>query len=186
MRTRTLPGLAVVVLLQLVGLIPISVSGPAMQSSVEYEVKAAFLLNFTKFIGWPERATPGAESPFSICIWGDDPFGPVLDKTIQGESVNGHPLVVQRLGHTDPKACQILYLGHLEKGTERATKELLGSLGPGTLTVGEGDNFVRDGGMVAFVVENRRVRFNINLSASRNGLLTMSSRLLAVAKTVYK
>lgn len=154
---------------------------PSAESQhLEYEVKAAFLLNFTKFIEWPPSATSTPPAPFNICVMGDDPFGPVLDQTVQGETVNRRPLVIQRLGHSAPKSCQIVYIPH----TGPALKDLLATLGPGVLTVGEEDTFLRDGGMIAFVLENRRVRFSVNLAPARSAMLTLSSRLLSVAKAV--
>ncbi len=107
-------------------------------ASLEYEVKAAFLLNFTKFIEWPAAEPGTAEGPFNICLAGDDPFGSVLEQTIQGEKVNGQLLVIQRVGHTPTKGCRIVYIDRGEKDV----KELLGTLGPGVLTVGEGENFL--------------------------------------------
>jgi hypothetical protein len=159
-----------------------AMSSASNSPSLEYEVKAAFLLNFTKFIDWPASETAASDDPFVICILGDDPFGAVLDRTFEGEEVNGRKVMIQRLGHTMSKGCQVLYVSRAEKGI----RELLGAAPPGTLTVGEGEAFVKDGGMIAFVLDNRRVRFNINLSAARNGRLTLSSRLLAVAKSVEK
>jgi hypothetical protein len=153
----------------------------AHHSSLEYEVKAAFLLNFTKFIEWP-TAEPSADGAFNICIWGEDPFGTALDQIIQNEKINGRPLAIQRLGRTPFKGCRILYIDRNEK----EVKEILGTMRPGVLTVGEGERFLKDGGMIAFVVENRRVRFGINLSATRSASLTLSSRLLSVARSVDK
>jgi hypothetical protein len=172
------------VLLWLLPLAPFAIphqAGSAAPQSLEYQVKAAFLLNFTKFIEWHALPETAPDSVFTICILGEDPFGTVLDRTVEGETVNGRKLVVQRVDHIS-NACQILYISRSEKGS----KELLGKVDPGTLTVGEGDGFTREGGMIAFVLDNRRVRFTINLSATRNALLTLSSRLLAVAKAVEK
>src|SRR5579883_1484108 len=67
------------------------------QGPTEYDVKAAFLLNFTKFIEWPESAFESASAPFRICIAGEDPFGDALDKMMQGESVGRHRLEVRRI-----------------------------------------------------------------------------------------
>ena len=159
-------------------------SAAPSQPSLEYQVKAAFLLNFAKFIEWaPSEAAP-SDSPFAICVIGEDPFGLVIEQIIQGETVNGRKLAVQRITTESPetaKSCQIVYVGKVQ-----GIKELLSGIGPGVLTVGEGDAFIRDGGMIAFVLDHRRVRFIINLSAARNGQLTLSSRLLAVAKSVEK
>jgi len=156
-------------------------AAPPPKAAPEPDVKAAFLLNFTKFIEWPQ-ADSSPSAPFPICIWGEDPFGPVLDQILQGEMVNGHPLVAQRLNRTSSKACRIVYVDHNEK----VDRDILEAFGPGVLTVGEGESFTREGGMIAFVLENRRVRFNINLTATRNAGLTLSSRLLSVARLVEK
>ena len=147
--------------------------------ALEYKVKAAFLLNFTKFIEWS-----GSESmpAFSICLVGDDPFGPVLDKMVQGESVGGRKIIVQRTSRDAAKGCQIAYIAK----SERNPKEILSGLAPNVLTVGEGESFIRDGGVLAFVIDKGRVRFDISLAAARNEQLTVSSRLLTVARSVER
>jgi hypothetical protein len=148
----------------------------------EYDIKAAFLLNFTKFIEWPSKPGDTVDDRFNICVWDDDPFGAVLDQTVKGENVNGRPLVVRRLRKDPSESCKILYI----EPSQKSVKEILGILGPGVLTVGEGEQFVKEGGMVGFVIENRRVRFDINLPATRNAGLNLSSRLLSVARRVDK
>jgi hypothetical protein len=152
---------------------------PAGQPT-EYQVKAAFLLNFTKFIEWPVSDQPASSAPFTICILGEDPFGPALDQIIEGETANGQRIAVQRSRREPVKNCQLLYVDKAERGIP----EILTNVGRGVLTVGEGENFLREGGMIAFVLENRRVRFNINLPAARNASLKFSSKLLNVAKVV--
>jgi hypothetical protein len=149
----------------------------------EYQVKAAFLLNFTRFVQWPAAAFANASSPFTICVLGDDPFGDALDQVVEGESAGTRKLAVRRI-HQPPaaKSCQILFVG-------RSQKDIAGTvsgLGPGVLTVGEGAAFLRGGGMIAFVLEQRHVRFDINHRAAARASLNLSSRLLAVARTVQK
>jgi len=147
----------------------------------DYQVKAAFLLNFTKFIEWPAAAFAARDAPIAICILGDDPFGSALDQIVAGEVVNGRPVAAQRIKRVPPpKSCQVLFVGRPEKDAA----EILPGLGPGILTVGEGPSFVHGGGMIAFVVENRRVRFEINQAAAENAGIKLSSRLLNVAKSV--
>ena len=152
-------------------------------SRLEYQVKAAFLLNFTKFVEWPPSAFDAADSPIAICVLGDDPFGNALDQIVAGEVVNGRKVVVRRIKRTPaPKSCQVLFVSRPEK----EVLSILSGLGPGVLTVGEGESFVRDGGMIAFVVENRRVRFGINQTAAETAGLKLSSKLLNVARSVEK
>lgn len=172
----------VVALCLLLALSLVSRSAAADQQPLEYEVKAAFLLNFTKFIEWPAAALPGPDAPFSICILGDDPFGQILDRMVEGESVEGHKLAVRRIGRGQAGTCQVAFAG----GSEKELAKTLTGLGPGVLTVGEGDSFLREGGMIAFVLENRRVRFDINHSAAVKAALRVSSKLLSVARTVAK
>jgi len=156
--------------------------GQAPEQFLEYQVKAAFLLNFTKFIDWPPG--PGApDSPIGICILGKDPFGRALDDVVQGETINGRPLIVERLSPGRvPQFCQVLFIGAAEKDVPK----ILSGLGRGILTVGDGDKFVRAGGMIAFVLEDRHVRFDINQTAAANAGLKLSSKLLSVARSVEK
>jgi hypothetical protein len=150
---------------------------------IEYQVKAAFLLNFTKFIQWPETSFETSDSPIAICVLGRDPFGSALDQLVAGESVNGRRVTIQRVQRApSPKSCQVLFAASVEKDVLK----LLPDLGPGVLTVGEGDGFLRGGGMITFVLENRRVRFEINQARAEKAGLKLSARLLNVAKAVEK
>lgn len=155
----------------------------AFAQASEYEVKAAFLLNFTKFIDWPPAVFAESGSPFNICVLGKDPFGNILDRLVEGEKVAGHPLTVRKIAQTpsEPK-CQIIFIDESAKDVP----QILKAAGTGTLTVGEGDRFIREGGMIAFVVENHRVRFDINRTAAEAAELKLSSRLLGVARFVQK
>jgi hypothetical protein len=147
----------------------------------QYQVQAAFLLNFTKFVEWPASAFAAQDSPIAICILGADPFGSALDQMVAEEEVNGRKVAARRVKQAPPpKSCQVLYAG----GSEKDVSKILSALGPGTLTVGEGEAFVRDGGMIAFVIEKRRVRFEIDRAAAEKAGLKLSSRLLNVAKSV--
>jgi YfiR/HmsC-like len=155
----------------------------APEQSLEYQVKAAFLLNFTKFIDWPPTAFAETDSPMSICILGKDPFGRVLDDIVQGEVVKSRKVNVQRLSQSPaPKSCQVVFIDSAEKDLPKT----LNSLGHGVLTVGEGEKFIREGGMVAFVIEDRHVRFHINQTVALNAELRLSSKLLRVARSVEK
>jgi hypothetical protein len=148
---------------------------------LEYQVKAAFLMNFTKFIQWPLSAFTDAGAPLSICILGDDPFGSTVDQLVEGETADGRKLIVQRLHEPPrPKSCQVVFFNKAGKDTSKT----LATLGPGILTVGQGDGFLREGGMIAFVIENRRVRFDINQSVAQSAGLALSSKLLGVARQV--
>jgi hypothetical protein len=154
----------------------------AADESLEYQVKAAFLLNFTKFIEWPPAAFELPNSPVTICILGEDPFGGSLNQIVAGESVNGRNIAVLRIDRPPAqKVCQVLFWGK-----SNAPSKAVPELGPGVLTVGEGERFVREGGMIGFLIDNRRVRFDINQSKAEGAGLKLSSKLLSVARTVEK
>jgi hypothetical protein len=153
----------------------------ANQPPLEYQVKAAFLLNFTKFVEWPAEAFPAADSPIAICISGDAPIGPALEQTVEGESVSGRKIVVQK-APPDLSKCQVLFIGRAAKEVAR----LLNGLGRSVLTVGEADNFLAEGGMIGFVIDNRRVRFDISQKAVAASTLKLSSKLFNVARQVEK
>jgi hypothetical protein len=149
----------------------------------EYQVKALDLFNFTKFVDWPATSFTDEHSPFGICVLGDDPFGKFLDRILEGEEINGRKLVIQRIRRApEEKSCQILFVS----GSEKEVSKTLSPLGPGVLTVGEGDEFRRAGGVITFIIENRHVRFDINQRAAGNARLVISSRLLKVARTVER
>jgi hypothetical protein len=153
----------------------------AQEPPLEYQVKAAYLLNFTKFVQWPESAFSDQRSPLAICILGEDRFGTSLDEIVKGEVVNGHELVVQRIRRvTEARSCQVVYIG----APEKEAPKILDDLRPGILTVGEGEKFLEHGGIIAFVIENRRVRFDIDQRAAGRSMLTLSSRLMSVARSV--
>jgi hypothetical protein len=149
----------------------------------EHQVKAAFLMNFTKFVEWPDTAFRDASQPITICIYGDDPFGPALDQVVEGETVAGRRLAVERLRRPPAaKACQVLYIAR----SERDPAAIVAAAGPGVLTVGDQDSFLHEGGTIAFVLQARHVRFDISLRAAAKASLTISSRLLNVARAVQR
>jgi len=153
----------------------------AASASLEYEVKAAFLLNFTRFVEWPPSAFASPDSPLNICIIGDDPFGRAIDQLVEGEFVNQHRITVERIRTDQPKTCQELFVGN-----NGSIPTAFSAANPAVLTVGEGEDFIRQGGVIAFVIDNRRVRFDINVKAATNVGLKLSSKLLSVARSVEK
>ena len=160
-----------------------AIAARADEPNREYQIKAAFLLNFTKFVAWPDSAFPDAHAPLTICVLGDDPFGGALDRLVQGEEVNGHSLAVERIRRTPrPKSCQVLFVGKAEKEVAATLRDV----GPGVLTVGEGDSFLKEGGMIAFVLQENHVRFDIRQRAASAASLALSARLLGVARSVQR
>lgn len=169
-------------LLLIILMTPIFVSRAPGREQSEYDVKAAFLYNFTKFVDWPQQ--PGSrQEPMCICIVGADPFGSSVDRIVEGKSVNGRPLVVRRLNRfEDAKACAIAFISTSEKARVRSILDTL--KGSTVLTVGDTPQFAELGGVINFVLEDNLIHFEINVDAARVQGLTISSRLLGLARIV--
>lgn len=149
----------------------------------EYEVKAAFLYNFAKFVDWPPRAFPDSSTPLRICVLGRDPFGDILSRAVRGKSVSGRPISSQPVqSSADARPCHILFIGSSDPAFLKQALAPLHDLP--MLTVGESKDFLPLGGMINFVLEQDRVRFEINLTAAERHHLKLSSKLLSVARIV--
>jgi hypothetical protein len=151
--------------------------------SKEYQVKAIFLFNFAQFVAWPTNVFSDTQTSLTIGVLGDDPFGSFLDETVQGEKVNGHPLVIQRYQRVeDVKTCQILFVSRSEYSRMVQILDIL--KGRNILTVGDMEGFVKSGGVVRFVTEENKIHFRISLEAAKNANLTISSKMLRLAEIV--
>ena len=151
----------------------------------EYQVKAAYLYNFGRFVKWPAGLAAGKGDSFPVCVLGRDPFGPILDSTLAGEALDGKPVVIRRIVRPQDAAdCRILFVSSTE---ENHLKEILAAIDQvGVLTVSDIPGFSRRGGMIQFVVEGDRIRFEINLATAESAKLVLSSELLKVAAAVRR
>nr|MDP9121118.1 YfiR family protein [Acidobacteriota bacterium] len=157
--------------------------GAAPAPSLEYDVKAAFLFNFAKFVEWPPETFPDERAPLALCIIGDDPFGASLESLVAGEKLDHRPLTVRHTSRPgDLKSCQIAFIARSE---EARMPEILAALrGTSVLSVGESDHFAEQGGIIQFVLEANRVRFAVNLDALEHTRLKASSKLLRLARVI--
>jgi hypothetical protein len=149
----------------------------AQDTELEYRVKAAYLFNFTKFIDWPVTATDGDNS-FSICIAGRNPFGAALASTLVGETAAGRSTATRVVNPGDADSCQVLFV---PRGVA-AAPYFRGVEGAPVLTVGESPDFLAQGGVINFVIDEGRVRFEINQMAAERAQLKVSSRLLQLGR----
>ena len=151
----------------------------------EYQVKAAYLYNFGRFVKWPAGIAAGKGDSFPVCVLGRDPFGSILDSTLAGEALEGKPVVIRRIARPqDALDCRILFVSSTE---ENHLKEILAAIDrAAVLTVSDIPGFSRRGGMIQFVVEGDRVRFEINLASTERARLVLSSELLKVAAAVRR
>ena len=149
---------------------------------VEYQLKAAFLYHFTKFVTWPEQEAE-VEGIVKIGILGEDPFSQSLEAVFIESPADGRQYEIIRSNETiDVLDCQIVFINLQDSATiSRAIKHLRDHP---VLTVGETMGFARLGGMIGFVVEDNKVRFEINLRASEEAELAINSRMLALANIV--
>jgi len=151
----------------------------------EYQVKATYLYNFGRFVRWPGTVPAGKGDSFSVCVIGQDPFGSILDSTLAGEALDGKPVLLRRISKPqDAGECRILFISSTE---EKHLSEILTALNQsGVLTVSDMPGFTRRGGMIQFVLEGDRVRFEINLASAESARLVLSSELLKVAASVKR
>jgi hypothetical protein len=155
--------------------------GFAQKSSPsEYQIKAAFLYNFAKFVEWPPQAFTNPQSPIVIGVLGKNVFGDDLERTIHNKTVNHHPFLCEEI-HSVREAtnCQILFISASEK--TRLPKILKDLRGKNILTVSETDQFIQVGGMINFVIEDDEIHFQINDDAAKRAGLKISSKLLSLA-----
>jgi len=155
----------------------------AQDNPSEYQLKAAFVYNFAKFVDWPPNVYPKPESPFAICILGTDPFGSVIDDTLRGKTVADHPVVVRRDKElAAARRCQIIFVSASEK--DRLPDILAGLKGANALMVGDFEGFAAAGGAIELTLQDSRIRFAINPDAADGAGLRISSKLLALATIV--
>jgi hypothetical protein len=167
--------------LVLVLLVPVFAS--CLKAATEYEVKAAFLFNFAKFIEWPLEVLKPGNQPMVIGVLGDSPLGQSLAAVVDKQTVKGHRIEVRHYSTADDvSSCQILFINSAEK--KRVKNALQQAQSASILTVGEDPEFAAEGGMINFVLVDKTVRFEINTKAVAAAKLKVSSKLLAVAHKV--
>jgi hypothetical protein len=151
-------------------------------ASREYSIKAAFLYNFVKFVDWPAQALPSSSNTLVIGVLGRNPFGSALN-TLSGKTVKGKTLVVRQFSSVPEQgACHVLFISSSEQDR---MKQLLDALRSSSiLTVSETRGFAQSGGIINFVVQDEKVRFEINPAAAERARLNLSSDLLRLAKIV--
>jgi hypothetical protein len=153
------------------------------QAIDEYQVKAAFLYTFAKFVQWPTDAFKSPNDPILVCVLGHNPFGNSLEEVIRGKSMEGHAFVFRQVADAEQASvCQILFVSSSD---DKHFRSLAGRLKPaGILTVGEAQGFASEGGVINFKLDAGRVRFEINVDAAEHAQLHISSKLLSLAQIV--
>ena len=158
--------------------------------SSEYLIKAGFIYNFANLVQWPATSFAQPDSPIVIVILGEDHFGTTLDRALDGKKVNARSFVIKRarsmaeLQRTlgQQKECQILYVSSSEMPHLGEAIQML--KGVPVLTIGETPGFAKNGGIINLILEDNKVRFEVNVTAAKEADLNISSRLLALARIV--
>lgn len=157
------------------------------QQSVEYKIKAAYLLNFAKFVEWPTNRFPSATSPITVGVLGKDPFGADLDRIMAGRLIEGRKFEIIRAA--EPEASLVCHIVFVSSSERRRSPQIIESLHKANvLTVGEHEQFLQQGGIIRFFLHNdplrseSTVRFEINPAAAQQAGVRISSKLLHIAK----
>jgi hypothetical protein len=161
---------------------------PSLQVSAqkpsEYEVKAVYLDQFGKFVRWPAESHAASEA-FTICVLGEDPFGEILERVLEGETFDGKRPAVRRIRRVEAAAeCRMVFISASER--DSLMEILEGLRQRSILTVSDIGDFSRRGGMIQLVLDSGRVRFEVNLEAAAGAGLELSSELLKVARAVRR
>ncbi len=155
------------------------------RSEREYQIKAAFLYNFTKFVEWPADRFADDSAPIILCVFGKDPFGATLEDTVTGKTVKGRHIDIRRIDNIDDlDACHVLFVGLSEP--ERLRQIVASSHGANVLTVGDMDDFVEFGGVISLIKRANKIRFEINLVAAKQARLKLDLKLVTLASSVKK
>ena len=153
--------------------------------SRENQVKAAFIYNFAQFVEWPDDAFPGNGAPFVIGILGDGALHATLEQALKGKTAGGREFAVRNYRTVaDIQRCHILFVGAAEQG--RAGEVIQRVARQGTLTVGDFDGFTAQAGVVRFLTEDNKLRFEVNVEAANDEHLRVSSKLLKLARIYNK
>ena len=159
------------------------VSAGGAKSVGEYQVKAVFLYNFTKFVNWPTNADTSTNTPFVIGIVGEDPFGTTLDDAVRGEQMQNRPIVIRRFRSDEAIGnCQVLFIARSEK--DRLGEVLEQMKGRATLIVADTVRAAEHGCMINLLLAQGSVKMEINQSLVEAAGLQVSSKLLSLARIV--
>jgi hypothetical protein len=159
--------------------------GARADQPLELAVKATYLYKLAPFVTWPATAWGAPNAPLVICIQGQDPFGPVIDRAIAGQRIGGRQVVVRRLPHIDAASgCQIAYLAGSDAQPASVALNEIGKAP--VLTVTDQDRGPGAVGDVHLVLLEGRVRFVIDNGQAQQQGLAISSKLLALALKVKR
>ena len=183
-RGRARPTAAGVRFILAIALVVFTAAGGSVgQALDEYQMKAAFLYNFAKFVEWPADSFKGSTDPIVSCVLGESPFSGALERAANGRAIGDRTFLIRHI--LDPQEagrCQILFISSTERRRPRAIFKAINR--SGILTVGEVDVFISEGGIANFKVDSGKIRIQINVEAAERQGLRISPKLLSLAQIV--
>lgn len=166
-------------LILLISMVPVN-ARPQAKPAAPYQIKAAYLFNFTRFVEWPQDAFRSSGSSFVIGIVGNKDLSDYLAEIVAGEKINNHPIRVRYYRNlNEVEDCNILFLNSANASMIRDGIKSLNRRS--ILTVSDAEDFLNWGGMVRFYTQENKIRIQINAASARSGNLQISSKLLSVA-----
>ena len=159
------------------------VRAEAQTAMTESQVKAMFVYNFLKFVEWPLDASVGTKAPFVVVIIGEGATADATERFLESKTIGERPLVVRRIDWDESLAgARAAFV--VERDAKRLRRILSAAATAGVLTIGEGESFATSGGVIGLLVEDRKVRFDVDTTAAQNARLRVSSKLLALTRNV--
>lgn len=149
----------------------------------ESQVKAMFVYNFLKFVEWPVDTSVGAKDPFVVVIIGEGATADATEHFLDSKTIGERPVVVRRV-RWDQSLAGVRAAFVVERDAKKLHRVLDAAAAAGVLTIGEGESFTTRGGVIGLLVEDRRVRFDVDTSAAQLAGLRVSSKLLALTHAV--
>lgn len=154
------------------------------QAPTEYQIKAAFIYNFAKFVDWPSLDTAASDQPIIVGVLGEDPFGQNLEGVINGKTANGRRVAIKRFANLQSLTpCHILFISSSQRNLQQVFSAVAAS---GVLTIGETDRFADTGGIIQLAMLEGRVRLVVNQAAAERAGLRISAKLLGLARVIRK
>lgn len=159
------------------------------RAASEYSVKAGYLLLFTRYIEWPADAQPSPNAPIVICILGTDPFGSLLDRTVENQQSHHRPLQVRRIADAEAaRDCHVVFIAEQEASNQQRWLAALAR--QPVVTVTEDPRTLTHGAVLSFVKEQEngqaRVRFDASVPAMQRARLKISAQMLVAARKVHR
>jgi hypothetical protein len=167
-------------------LLSASLGAQRVNDSLETEVKATFLFQFSRYVDWPPPSGGrGNNAQFKVCTLAGSTFNEAVDRAVQGERAADRPMIrVTPANLSEARECQILYVSVAERAKGQPLVESLKNAA--MLTVSDAPDFFQWGGQIKLLRDESRVRFDVNLPAAREAGITLRSQLLRVARKVIR